>query len=100
MLGSGLPGGLLARARRPRASADTGAPHRLRRIEPRARGRLWEAGHAAGHPDARAPGLSNPVRPTSYGAFLLDPDGNSAEAVHHEGVRRDGNVDHVWIRQT
>ena len=33
-----------------------------------------------------------------FGAFLLDPDGNSAEAMHHDGVRLDGNVDHLWIR--
>jgi catechol 2,3-dioxygenase-like lactoylglutathione lyase family enzyme len=33
-----------------------------------------------------------------YGGFLLDPDGNSAEGVHHDGVRRDGVVDHLWIR--
>ncbi len=33
-----------------------------------------------------------------YGAFLLDPDGNSAEAVHYDGLRRGGIVDHVWIR--
>ena len=32
-----------------------------------------------------------------YGGFLLDPDGNSAEAVHHEGSRT-GQVDHLWIR--
>jgi catechol 2,3-dioxygenase-like lactoylglutathione lyase family enzyme len=33
-----------------------------------------------------------------YGAFLLDPDGNSVEAVHHGGLRHDGIVDHLWIR--
>ncbi len=34
------------------------------------------------------------------GGFLLDPDGNSAEAVHDERARRvpDGRVDHLWIR--
>ena len=38
--------------------------------------------------------------PDYYGGFLLDPDGNSAEAVHSE--RADpvppGRVDHLWIR--
>jgi catechol 2,3-dioxygenase-like lactoylglutathione lyase family enzyme len=34
--------------------------------------------------------------PGYYGGFLLDPDGNSVEAVHHEHVR-DG-IDHVWMR--
>jgi hypothetical protein len=27
-----------------------------------------------------------------------DLDGNSAEAVHHGGLRRGGTVDHLWIR--
>jgi predicted lactoylglutathione lyase len=31
-----------------------------------------------------------------YGGFLLDPDGNSMEAVHFEDVRH--GVDHLWIR--
>ena len=33
-----------------------------------------------------------------YGSFLLDPDGNSAEAVHRAGMRREGVIDHLWIR--
>ena len=33
-----------------------------------------------------------------YGGFLLDPDGNSIEAVHHGTLRRGGHVDHVWLR--
>ena len=32
-----------------------------------------------------------------YGGFLLDPDGNSIEAVHFEGSLT-GAVDHLWIR--
>jgi catechol 2,3-dioxygenase-like lactoylglutathione lyase family enzyme len=59
---------------------------------------FWEAGRSAGHPDAGAPGPRPEYTEDYYGAFLLDPDGNSAEAVHHAGVRSDGNVDHVWIR--
>jgi hypothetical protein len=35
--------------------------------------------------------------PSYYGAFLLDPDGNSAEAVVHDDTRRGGYVDHLWI---
>jgi catechol 2,3-dioxygenase-like lactoylglutathione lyase family enzyme len=39
--------------------------------------------------------------PDYYGGFLLDPDGNSAEACHHDNLRRDGGiVDHLWIRVT
>jgi catechol 2,3-dioxygenase-like lactoylglutathione lyase family enzyme len=59
---------------------------------------FWEAGRAAGHPDAGAPGPRPQYTPSYYGAFLLDPDGNSAEAVHHDGTRADGNLDHLWIR--
>jgi catechol 2,3-dioxygenase-like lactoylglutathione lyase family enzyme len=29
---------------------------------------------------------------------LLDPDGNSVEAVHHDTSRQPGSIDHVWIR--
>ena len=38
--------------------------------------------------------------PTYYGGFLLDPDGNSVEAVHddRENAVPDGHVDHLWIR--
>ncbi len=59
---------------------------------------FWRAGRAAGHPDAGAPGPRPQYRDDYYGAFLIDPDGNSAEAVHHQAVRREGNVDHLWIR--
>jgi Glyoxalase/Bleomycin resistance protein/Dioxygenase superfamily len=38
---------------------------------------------AAGHPDDGAPGLRPQYSPDYYGAFVLDPDGNSVEAVHH-----------------
>ncbi|HEY2635952.1 MAG TPA: VOC family protein, partial [Solirubrobacteraceae bacterium] len=33
-----------------------------------------------------------------YGGFLRDPDGNSAEAVHHAEIRPPGHIDHLWIR--
>jgi catechol 2,3-dioxygenase-like lactoylglutathione lyase family enzyme len=47
---------------------------------------FWQAGIDAGYRDD--------------GAFLLDPDGNSAEAVHSERARPvpDGRVDHLSIR--
>jgi predicted lactoylglutathione lyase len=32
-----------------------------------------------------------------YGGFLLDPDGNSIEAVHFDGSLT-GAIDHLWIR--
>lgn len=59
---------------------------------------FWRAGVEAGYGDEGAPGERPQYTPSYYGAFLRDPDGNSAEAVHHDGVRTDGNVDHVWLR--
>jgi catechol 2,3-dioxygenase-like lactoylglutathione lyase family enzyme len=59
---------------------------------------FWRAGTEAGHRDDGAPGPRPQYRDDYYGAFLLDPDGNSAEAVHHGALRRGGHVDHLWIR--
>lgn len=59
---------------------------------------FWDAGIEAGYAGDGEPGLRPEYTADYYGAFLLDPHGNSAEAVHHEGVRRSGNVDHVWMR--
>jgi len=38
---------------------------------------------AAGATDNGAPGLRPQYHPGYYGAFVLDPDGNNLEAVHH-----------------
>ena len=59
---------------------------------------FWRAGVEAGYRSDGAPGLRPQYLPDYYGAFLLDPDGNSAEAVHYDGVRADGVVDHLWLR--
>ncbi|MDQ3668934.1 MAG: VOC family protein [Actinomycetota bacterium] len=59
---------------------------------------FWRAGTDAGHRDDGPPGPRPRYRAEYYGAFLLDPDGNSAEAVHHSGLRRGGVIDHLWIR--
>jgi catechol 2,3-dioxygenase-like lactoylglutathione lyase family enzyme len=59
---------------------------------------FWRAGTDAGYPDDGQPGPRPEYRDDYYGAFLRDPDGNSAEAVHHDGLRRGGIVDHLWIR--
>ena len=62
---------------------------------------FWRAGTDAGYADDGQPGPRSEYRRDYYGAFLLDPDGNSAEASHHDNVRRDGGiVDHLWIRVT
>jgi catechol 2,3-dioxygenase-like lactoylglutathione lyase family enzyme len=59
---------------------------------------FWRAGIDAGYTDAGAPGPRPKYLPDYYGAFLLDPDGNSIEAVHHGDLRRGGIVDHLWVR--
>ena len=58
---------------------------------------FWRVGTEAGHRDDGPPGLRPIYRPDYYGAFLLDPDGNSVEAVHHSEMAPRGNVAHVWI---
>src|SRR3954462_10962196 len=70
---------------------------------------FWQAGVGAGYPrggragagaGARGGGEPGPrpeYSPDYYGGFLLDPDGNSVEAVHHGGTRA-GRLDHMWIR--
>ena len=59
---------------------------------------FWRVGTEAGYRDDGAPGLRPQYSDDYYGAFLLDPDGNSAEAVHHGSVRESGGIDHLWIR--
>jgi catechol 2,3-dioxygenase-like lactoylglutathione lyase family enzyme len=59
---------------------------------------FWQAGTQAGYRDDGAPGLRPEYAPDYYGGFLLDPDGNSVEAVHDGDQRRGGIVDHLWIR--
>jgi catechol 2,3-dioxygenase-like lactoylglutathione lyase family enzyme len=46
-----------------------------------------KAGLAAGGTDNGAPG-ERPYHPGYYAAFLLDPDGNNIEAVHHGAAKR------------
>ncbi len=49
-------------------------------------GAFHEAAIAAGGRDNGGPGLRPEYHPTYYGAFVLDPDGNNIEAVHHGPV--------------
>ena len=60
--------------------------------------RSGRRGPGAGYADAGPPGARPQYREDYYGAFLLDPDGNSVEAVHHGALRRDGIIDHLWLR--
>jgi catechol 2,3-dioxygenase-like lactoylglutathione lyase family enzyme len=61
---------------------------------------FWQAGIDAGYRDAGAPGPRAKYGPSYYGAFVLDPDGNSIEAVciDREHAVPDGRIDHLWIR--
>jgi catechol 2,3-dioxygenase-like lactoylglutathione lyase family enzyme len=59
---------------------------------------FWRAGTEAGYPDDGAPGPRPQYTDDYYGSFLLDPDGNSVEAVHHGAMRGEGAIDHMWIR--
>lgn len=59
---------------------------------------FWQIGTEGGYRDDGEPGPRPQYGETYYGAFLLDPDGNSAEAVHHDSTRTDGWIDHLWIR--
>jgi predicted lactoylglutathione lyase len=59
---------------------------------------FWRVGTEAGYRDDGPPGPRPQYSESYYGSFLLDPDGNSAEAVHHDSVRKPGWIDHLWIR--
>jgi catechol 2,3-dioxygenase-like lactoylglutathione lyase family enzyme len=60
----------------------------------------WQAGVDAGYRSDGAPGPRPAYSSDYYGGFLLDPDGNSVEAVH--GTRGHavpaGAIDHLWLR--
>jgi catechol 2,3-dioxygenase-like lactoylglutathione lyase family enzyme len=58
---------------------------------------FWQVGTAAGCRSDGEPGPRPKYGEDYYGAFLLDPDGNSVEAVHYDEVLT-GRVDHLWIR--
>jgi catechol 2,3-dioxygenase-like lactoylglutathione lyase family enzyme len=59
---------------------------------------FWKAGTDAGYADGGPPRPRPQYGGDYYDAFLLDPDGNSAEAVHHHSLGRHGIIDHLWIR--
>jgi catechol 2,3-dioxygenase-like lactoylglutathione lyase family enzyme len=76
-----------------RAHIGCAAPSRERVDE------FWKTLTQRGYQDDGPPGEREQYRPTYYGAFVLDPDGNSVEAVHKDNVRTDGwCIDHVWMR--
>jgi catechol 2,3-dioxygenase-like lactoylglutathione lyase family enzyme len=59
----------------------------------------WRVMTGAGYEDDGPPGLRPIYREDYHGAFVLDPDGNSLEAVSL-GAPRVGDevIDHLWIR--
>jgi catechol 2,3-dioxygenase-like lactoylglutathione lyase family enzyme len=61
---------------------------------------FWRAGVDAGHRSDGEPGPRPHYGADYYGAFLLDPDGNSVEAIHsdHERPAPNGAIDHLWLR--
>jgi catechol 2,3-dioxygenase-like lactoylglutathione lyase family enzyme len=61
--------------------------------------RWWQEMTVAGYEDDGQPGPRPVYGPDYYGGFVLDPEGNSVEAVHNRPRSADGRViDHLWIR--
>jgi catechol 2,3-dioxygenase-like lactoylglutathione lyase family enzyme len=59
---------------------------------------FWQRGVDAGYESDGEPGLRPQYTEDYYGAFLLDPDGNSVESVHRPGRTEEGSpIDHLWI---
>jgi catechol 2,3-dioxygenase-like lactoylglutathione lyase family enzyme len=60
----------------------------------------WRGMIDAGYRSDGEPGLRAQYSPDYYGAFILDPQGNSVEAVTHARAREEeiGSIDHLWIR--
>jgi catechol 2,3-dioxygenase-like lactoylglutathione lyase family enzyme len=59
---------------------------------------FWRAATEAGFRDNGPPGLRPEYHETYYGAFVLDPDGNNIEAVHHGREPSHDMLDHAALR--
>jgi catechol 2,3-dioxygenase-like lactoylglutathione lyase family enzyme len=57
----------------------------------------WRRLTDAGYRDDGAPGPRPQYHPDYYGAFVLDPDGNSAESVQVGRKDLANRIDHMWI---
>jgi catechol 2,3-dioxygenase-like lactoylglutathione lyase family enzyme len=77
-MGTGFPDFWVAQS-----DAPTVAHVALRAEDREAVDAFHAAALAAGGRDNGAPGLRPQYHPGYYGAFVLDPDGNNVEAVHH-----------------
>ena len=61
--------------------------------------RWWGRLTGAGYASDGEPGERPQYNETYYGAFVLDPDGNSIESVHHHNTNPEASViDHLWLR--
>lgn len=60
--------------------------------------RFWRTGVGHGYRDDGSPGPRPQYGGDYVGGFLLDPDGNSIEAVRHDKAAPRGHIDHLWIR--
>jgi catechol 2,3-dioxygenase-like lactoylglutathione lyase family enzyme len=61
--------------------------------------RWWETMTGAGYREDGEPGPRPQYSAGYYGGFVLDPDGNSVEAVYQGRPRRgEDRIDHLWIR--
>jgi catechol 2,3-dioxygenase-like lactoylglutathione lyase family enzyme len=59
---------------------------------------FWGRGVEAGYRSEGEPGLRPQYHTNYYGGVLLDPDGNSVEAVHRPGRTESGPlIDHLWL---
>jgi catechol 2,3-dioxygenase-like lactoylglutathione lyase family enzyme len=59
---------------------------------------FWQRGLDAGYESDGEPGPRPQYTPDYYGAFLLDPDGNSVESVYRPGRTEAGSpIDHLWL---
>ena len=56
----------------------------------------WQRMVGAGYESDGEPGPRPEYSASYYGAFVLDPDGNSVEAVTHDRSRP--GLDHLWLR--
>ena len=57
----------------------------------------WNRMTEAGYESDGDPGPRPQYSESYYGAFVIDPDGNSVESVHHD-TSRPREVDHLWLR--
>ena len=54
--------------------------------------RFYQAALTAGGKENGAPGVREEYHPGYYACFVLDPDGNNIEAVHHGAAKRSADA--------